>query len=457
MTINLSTLPAATGYSTTEVYYGTRFTQGGRTNYLLALTLQQILSLVPRPNPAVATVGNRRINAKHAIDFGNYLRATPDWVAPGMILRAEKPFSFTSAAEGAGSVQFGAITYKRTPTSELHILDGQHRTLGMYEALADIAVDISKVNELITTARRNEDGNSLAEFQRRKEVLERQAKLFEGESIAVQIMVEADPAAYRQAFFDIAENAKGITASVRARFDSRKAVNRALEDILAHPLLSNRTETEADRLPRKSPYVITAKHVIELVRALTVGYEGRIGKRIESTLNEKSIEQNASAFLDLLVASFPPVAAVLHGQLTPDQLRDSSLLGSPVFLRILAATHHDLIADHGFDRAQVGEFFERIAPHLEAPIHENSLLFEKIGMPAFVPTLSAPSSRRQDAVAVVETFVGWAIDKPKFLGEKPKARPKSIVKAVEDMTEAELDAELRPETTRARSELKPVK
>lgn len=455
MTLDLTNLPAATGYKTTEVYYGTRFTQGGRVNYLLDLTLQQILTLVPRPNPDVKTVGNRRINKKHASDFAAYLRATPEWVVPGIILRAEKPFGFDAATGEDAGVQFGAITYARTPTSELHILDGQHRILGMYEALDGIAADIDKVNGLIATARRNEDQNAVAAFQKRKAELEAQAKRFSTESIPVQVMVEGDPQKYKQAFYDIAENAKGITASVRARFDSRKAVNRALEGVLAHPLLDGRTETEVDRLPKKSPYVTTAKHVVETVRALTVGYEGRIGKRVEAELSEKAIEHNTAAFFDLLIASFPPVHAVRFGQITPDEFRETSLLGSPVFWRILAAVHHELVTEHAFTSAMVGEFYSKLAPHLEVPIHENSLLFERIGMPAFVPGLSAPSSRRQDAVLVVETLVGWAIDKPKFLDAKPKPRPKPAEPKNEDeMTEEELDEVLRPETARARREAK---
>ncbi|MGN6325829.1 DNA sulfur modification protein DndB [Pseudolysinimonas sp.] len=452
MSLDLSTLPAATGYSTTEVYYGTRFVQGGRTNYLLDLTLLQILSLVPRPNPEVATVGNRRINAKHANDFATYLRKTPEWVVPGIILRVEKPFGF-DAATPEGGVQFGAVTYKRTPTSELHILDGQHRILGMYVALDQIAADIEKVNELMSAARRNQDENGVRHYQERRAELDRQAKRFETESIPVQVIVEGDPQKYRQAFYDIAENAKGITASVRARFDSRKAVNRALEQILALPLLANRVETETDRLPKKSPYLTTAKHVIETVRALTVGYEGRIGKRVEATLSDAQVAKNSADFFALLEESFPPLYAIEHNQMTPDQLREQSLLGSPVFWRILAATYHDLTTEHSFSREMVGQFFQKIAPHLEVPIHEHSLLLERIGMPAFVPGMSAPSSRRQDAVEVVEKFVGWAIDKPAFLDKAPRPAPKAAsVKPVEEMTEDELDAELRPETARARRE-----
>lgn len=451
MSLDLSALPAATGYNTTEVYYGTCFTQGGRTNYLLDLSLLQIISLVPRPNPNTPTVGNRRITPKHASDFAAYLRATAEWVVPGIILRAEHSFDFAPATDSSTGVSFGAISYRRAATSDLHILDGQHRILGMYEALDGINADIEKINGLITQARRNGDENSAREFDGRKKQLEGQAKRFTSEHIPVQIMIEADPAKYRQAFYDIAENAKGITASVRARFDSRKAVNRALEDILTHPLLENRTETETDRLPRVSQNVTTAKHVIETVRALTVGYEGRIGKRVESVLSDRDIVVQSKDFFDMLVRAFPPFQAVLHGQITPDQLRQNSMLGSPIFMRILAAVRHNLMAEHAFTSDMVEEFFEKLAPHLEVPIYEGSLLYEHIGMPSFVPGMSAPSSRRQDAVAVVDALVDWAIDKPKFLDAPPKPRPAPTPeKSVEEMDEAEIDAVLRPEIARAK-------
>lgn len=452
MSLNLSALPAATGYNTKEVYYGTRFIQGGRTNYLLDLSLLQIMALVPRPNPDVATVGNRRINPKHANDFATYLRTTPEWVVPGIILRTEHPFEFEAATDESAGVAFGAVSFNRSAVGEVHILDGQHRILGCYIALDGINADIARISELIKKARRNEDGNAVAEFEGQRLDLQKQAKRFTSERIPVQIMVESDPARYRQAFYDIAENAKGITASVRARFDSRKAVNRALEDILAHPLLANRTEIETDRLPFRSPNLTTAKYVTEIVRALTVGYEGRIGKRVEVQLNDRDIVKNAHAFFDSLERAFPPLYAIRHAQITPDDLRASSMLGSPVFLRILAATRHDLVTEHAFSPEMVESFFKKLAPHLEVPIWEGSTLFKHIGMPSFVPGMSAPSSRRQDAVAVVDALTEWAIMEPKFLDETPPRRPEpEEEKPFELLTEEEADAVLRPETLAART------
>ena len=76
-------------------------------------------------------------------------------------------------------------------------------------------------------------------------------------------------------FFDIADNALGITSSVRARFDSRKVVNRGLEEVMKHALLKDRVDPEQDRMGRNNPNLMGAKHVAEIVRTLAVGIEGR--------------------------------------------------------------------------------------------------------------------------------------------------------------------------------------
>lgn len=453
--IDLSSLPPATGYSTTEVYYGTRFIQGGRTNYLLDLSLRQIMSIVPQPNPQIASPGNRRINEKHALDFATYQRQTPKWVVPGILLRIDHAFEFKSALPAESGVQFGAISFPRTAASDIHILDGQHRILGLYKAYEQILADRAKLEDSVASAKRIQDHAAAAELQRGLDEINKQAKRFEDEHIPVQIIVEANAAAYRQMFFDIAENAKGITASVRARFDSRKAVNRALVDVLEHPLLANRTETEADRLKRGSMNFTTAKYVTEIMRTLVNGYDARIGKRMESQLSDKQVAKTAMDFYDQLVDAFPILKNMIAGNVTPDTVRSTTLFGSNIFIRILAAVRHDLMTDHAFTRQMVTDFFAKLAPHIEVPIHENSLLLREIGTPRFQVDTFAPSARRQDAAYVVEKLTSWAIDKPAFLDEKPLPAPPKAVpleeKPVEEMTEEEHEEILRPETHRARS------
>jgi hypothetical protein len=115
----------------------------------------------------------------------------------------------------------------------------------------------------------------------------------------MQIFVEDVQTEFQQMFYDIANNALGITASVQARFDTRKIANRVLQDVLLHPLLMDRVDLENDRLGRTNPNLLTAKHVADLVRILAVGLEGRISRRLEAELhdNDLAVRRTSSSTL----------------------------------------------------------------------------------------------------------------------------------------------------------------
>src|SRR5690606_36709242 len=129
------------------------------------------------------------------------------------------------------------------------------------------------------TARRVGEGVKEAETEIRR--LEKVRDRLYSERVSVEIQVTDDLAVYRQMFYDIAENALGITASVKARFDSRKVVNRALPEVLDHPLLPGRVDLENARLPKHSPHLISSRQLRETVRVATVGYDGSLGRRAE--------------------------------------------------------------------------------------------------------------------------------------------------------------------------------
>jgi len=94
-----------TGYDPNVRFYATRYRQGGRRVYSLDLALTQIAGLLPAPNPANPTEGNRRVKESHARAFGEYVREQPDWVAPALVLRARwlrwRVKSFTAAARSS--------------------------------------------------------------------------------------------------------------------------------------------------------------------------------------------------------------------------------------------------------------------------------------------------------------------------------------------------------------------
>jgi hypothetical protein len=410
-----SSAPTLTGYDPDVRLFATRYQQGHRLVYAVDLSLIQIAGLLPAPNPQQPTEGNRRIKESHARAFSEYIREQKDWVAPALVLRAPDIFKFEVTEEIAGT-QFGIISFPRMASTDLRILDGQHRILGIHLAIQGITSDLEKYRSQLAAAKRSEALPAvITEFERQIRVLTEQRERFDRERTTIQIYVEDDGVAYKQMFFDIAENALGITSSVRARFDSRKVVNRSMEDVMKHSLLRGRVDQEQDRMGRNNPNLVGAKHVAEIVRTLAVGIEGRIGRRLEDELREDALVQLSSDFLDALLSGFPSLAAVADNEMTAEELRKTSLLGSTTVLRVLAGVYYQLTEVQKFDEEDVAEFFTKLAPHTTAPIDVDSIWVKYVPDDIFVAGASAPRARRQDLKALRDAIVDWAIKDPSWL------------------------------------------
>lgn len=404
-----------TGYDPSIRFYATRYSQGGRTVFSLDLALTQIAGLLPAPDPAHPTEGNRMIKVAHAQAFGEYVRTHPDWVAPALVLRAPDIFEF-EVRESIGGTEFGVMCFPRLASTDLRILDGQHRILGIHLAIAGIANELEKKRSLLAAAKRNgEEAGVLAMFEKQIAELTDQRKRFDRERTTLQIFIEDDLTAFKQMFFDIADNALGITSSVRARFDSRKVVNRSLEGVMKHALLKGRVDPEQDRIGRNNPNLLGAKHVAEIVRTLVVGIDGRVGRRLEDELREDALIEKANNFFDTLLASFDLLDAVADERLTTDELRRTSLLGSTVMLRVLAGAYAELTDKQAFDDDDVIDFFRKLAPHMPAPVGASSIWVLQVPGEVFSPGALGPRSRRQDLKTLRDSIVEWAIKEPGWL------------------------------------------
>ncbi|NNN15451.1 MAG: hypothetical protein HKL82_06295 [Acidimicrobiaceae bacterium] len=401
-----------TGYDPSIRFYATRYKQGGRTVFSLDLALTQIAGLLPAPDPLHPTEGNRRIKEAHARAFGDYVRIERNWVAPALVLRGPDIFEFESR-EKIGGTEFGVISFPRLASTDLRILDGQHRILGIHLAIRAIAEELEKKRSQLAAAKRNgEEAAVIQMFEKQIAELNEQRERFDRERTTLQIFIEDDQIAYKQMFFDIADNALGITSSVRARFDSRKVVNRSLEDVMKHALLKGRVDPEQDRMGRNNPNLLGAKHVAEIVRTLAVGIDGRIGRRLEDELREDALVEKANNFFDVLLTAFPPLAAVADDELTTEELRKSSLLGSTVMLRVLAGAYAELADKQAFDDEDVTDFFRKLAPHMAGPATAGSIWVSKVGDDVYSPGAFAPRSRRQDLKTLRDAMVEWAIAEP---------------------------------------------
>jgi len=405
---------SVTGYDTEDRFYATKYRQGGRKVFAIDLSLPQIAAYLPEPDPNNPTEGNRRVREAHAVAFGNYVREHEDWVSPALLLRGPDIFKFEGKEEIAGT-QFGIVALPRLARSDLRILDGQHRILGIHRAIQGIARDLEKQRDLVARAKRNgESAEVIKELTVKIKELEHQRARLDRERISIQIMVEDDSMAYKQMFFDIADNALGITSSVRARFDNRKVVNRSLEDVMKHSLLVGRVDMEQDRIGSNNPHLLGAKHVADIVRSLAVGVDGRVGRRLEDELREDALVQRSNGFLDALVDGFRDLGRVADGDVTPEELRRVSLLGSTSMFRVLAGVYHDLTSTE-WDDEEITEFFSKLSPFMDAPVRADSPWVTEVPNEIFSEGASAPKARRQDLRTLNDTLVGWALTRPAWL------------------------------------------
>lgn len=446
---------AVAGYSTEDRIPATRYKQGKRTVYGTYLTPGEIVNLIHRPNPDASNPGNRKIRPKHASDFADYYIERETWVSPGIILRAPDVFTF-EASDGAS---VGHLLMPRRLQAEIQILDAQHRILGFHVALDKIQEKVSKAKDFRAKAIKQEQGDVGAAVVREAEAAVAKAEAlldrFYAERVSVELHITDDLTEYRQMFYDIAENQLGITAAVRARFDNTKVVNRALPPVMDHPLFVGRVDIENDRIGSTSTSLVSAKHVVDVIRSTIVGAEGRVGKVMERDLTDLGVSQKAIAFLDLAVDSLSQYQALIAGQVMPETLRETGLLGSPATMRMLASLYHDLRSDkHGWTDDMVKDFFKALEPHLNAPAHANSIWIENMpqadhaGRPLepFRLNSHGPDVRRQNIASAVETLVDWAILGKKgapWVWKKPKAAPEPQL--TEDELELQADIAADPE------------
>lgn len=398
------------GYVTHDEYFVTRYCQGGRTTYVLDLSLMQIAFTLSKPDPERVLPGNRRIKRSHAEGFARYLRENENWTAPPILLRASASiFAFEPINLNVPGVTWGTLRVpKLLGPDQWKIIDGQHRILGIHIAWENLSRDLDAQTAMIARARDSHESATVIEFHERELAkLEAERRRFAEERMTLQIAVEDNPDRFQQMFVDIAENALGISQSVKAGFDHRKVVNRALDDVIEHPLLKGHIEYEKDRVGSNDSALLSLKHVADIVRVVEVGIGGRIGRRLESEINESTLVGATNAFLDTLVGAYEDLSLVQTGELTPGELRRKSLLGSVIMLRVLAGVYHELLHPELGSTAMSPDEIVVFLSSLDmaAPV-DPSGPWGETGL--FAETGMAPTARSQDLKKLVRVVSNWA-------------------------------------------------
>ncbi|WP_460808465.1 DNA sulfur modification protein DndB [Micromonospora zhanjiangensis] len=391
-----------------------RTVQGGRKVYSTRVPLADLSTILPVPDPNNVDKDNRKVDRLHAKQFGQYLDSKQDWVAPALLARDSGGCVFEKIDEH-GAVGYLTVPWAIGGISAMRTIDGQHRVLG-------VAIEKQRITDAIAavdreTARKVSPEKE-AKLRAERDKLIGQMNRLKNEYVGLDIYVEPDPIKAQQMFVDVADNAKGISSAVRARFDSYKVANRTLSDVIDHPLLKGRVDAEQDRMTLKNPNLMGAKHVADITRAVIAGAGGRISKKAEQTLTDGEVIEQVKDFLDVISNAFSGLAAVTEeevedrkpGELTKAQeLRRTSLLGSVGMLRVLGGTFHELRkGDNPVELGDITEFFKRLDPHMAAPVAENSIWRTDDGAGKdFEPEASAPIMRQQNIVHLVSVITGW--------------------------------------------------
>jgi DNA-sulfur modification-associated len=406
------------GYATDDRYLATRYVQGDRQVFDFELPLNVIPEVFPVPDPDRPTLGNRRVKPDHAKKFAQYVREQEHWVAPALLMRAPDIFSFETNLT-LGGVSFGIMGVPRSNRRDIRIIDGQHRILGLYMAVEDIARELDDARNRMAEARQDDNLDLVNHFAAIVERLERQRRRLATEHLAVQVHVETEQKSFEQMFVDVADNALGITQAIKVRFDSRKIMNRSLEAAMRHALLRDHVDEEQDRITGPNPNLLGAKHVVDIIRTVNIGITGRVGRRLESELQEGAVVQRSNEFFDVLLEAFDDLAGVADGTLAAEDLRKRSLLGSSTMLRVLAGVYHDLSAENYPDE-EISDFFRSLAPHMTAPIAKGSPWLA-IRTKVFAVGANAPTARAQDLRSLAEEVASWIDGRPSWLApEEPK-------------------------------------
>lgn len=406
-TLNLS------GYQPYTEVLAQRSSRGAaRQTYVISLPLYLIGTYLPIPDPDHPVLGNRRVNKRHAEEFGKYWRDNSNWVTPPLLVDTTSPLEKDFEPKfAAGGVEFGVLKLRQNSAGQFEILDGQHRILGWKLTGEKLAEELKSYrNHLLATA--EEDTEERDKWEARIEEVEAAQQRYESEYVTVEILHGLTEADHRQAFNDIATNALGITKSVTVSFDQRSIINRVAISAEGNiDLLNGRIDWEKDRVLSKNEHLLSGRNLADIVRHIAVGINGRVTKRRESELDENSVYSLTDLFFTALVDGFHQFKDVETDDVFIPELRERGMLLSPTVLRVLAGTFHNLAVDSddakflrldqsGYQKTL--KLFGKLSQEVEYPLDPR---WYNTGV--FPEDAKLPGSRAQDLTKLTNILTEW--------------------------------------------------
>ena len=314
-----------------------RFRQGGRYVYACALDLPTLNAKLPdRIDDRVVRDANRQLTPSHARRIQAYLAERDDWLLSALMLAVpQEAVEFRPYVEGdSAPMHVGELRIHAESPASMLMFDGQHRRRAIKDVLAELAVNVRRVNKL---------------------------SALEACSLPIMLYVEEDIDNLRQMFSDAAQT-KPIEANVVARFDLRDPFNLAalwLEE--NSDLFAGRVENERASVPRTSECIIAVNQLSVTLKTVQVGYRGRVSKELSDQYMLTLDDLNESCWTwsdDFMPSAREEYEWLVAGDIDNSEIplsRATSMAYNATVIRLLAGCYHEWTRD-GSDWKPLAEF-----------------------------------------------------------------------------------------------------
>ena len=301
--------------------HATRLRQGKRDVYHFALRMAQFDDALPIEVDEKVIRDNRRFIPSHAKAIEDYLSSNESWVLGPVTLSIDPEFVEFEPYEGQGKNQLpeiGELRIIEGASSSLRIIDGQHRRWAIRDLM------------------RNTEGGDPAV-----------RAAFEESQMPVALYTEADTAAIRQMFADMAQQ-RNMTAVARARFDQRDPFNRAAAEVQAQSVwLDPFVEMNSSTVSRGSEKLIAFNQLAVNLKTLRYGYGGRVSRVRQQEANrdfDEIVELGLHWIDDFLPSAREEYAILGNLEADPDYIptqRRETFAYSGTMLRVIAGCFYE--------------------------------------------------------------------------------------------------------------------
>jgi len=436
---DLAEMLAGTEYQANDKFNAMKCVQGEVVSYTVVLPMEAILHSLKKPDPNEILATNRKVDRKRADDFANrylYERArTGEWICPPLTLRVH-PSDVVSITPLSGEI----VRIEVPKLRQWLIHDGQHRALGVHYFHEQLTAQIEKFRNQAEMARANGDKQLESQFLRKVEVEKRTLEDVLSRSSVQLNLIVTTPTIHDQLFADMAINAKGINPDFGIALDHHDPLGNIAKLVLEElpylpPLISL---GQKGRVAKKDDELIGLKSLTDIVRAVSVGGAGRIGKNVHQKLleEERLWAGRTGEFLQACFGTFSGLRGLVEGTTTASEVKNTSLVGSATMLRVLASVWHEAVLDptepHKIVTVkEMRDFFGVLDPHLNCfeevvRTASDGTTTTVIGVPEskklwmdtlkFRPGAAAPTARPADIGDLAQEITRWMRDGNEEIG-----------------------------------------